>query len=299
MAAFVSVLLLLGLFPSFISIILAETVRKELRTKESIDDNFIQVEQPLQYNRIDPSRVIQLSWRPRVFLYQGFLSNVECDHLISLAKRKQENSAGNDGNFQDDVIAARIEDRMSAWTFLPKENSKPMQILRFGREDAKQKYDYFGNKSMSIQNEPLMATVILYLSDVTHGGQILFPELKDEDSRRKIKIWSDCEKASIIRPIKGNALLFFNTHLNASPDKSSSHVRCPVLEGELWYATKFFNLKPSLNKEIVLYSKESDCIDEDENCPRWASIGECRRNPVFMLGSEDYYGTCRKSCNSC
>ncbi|PWZ57850.1 hypothetical protein Zm00014a_044567 [Zea mays] len=40
----------------------------------------------------DPSRVVQLSWRPRAFLHKGFLSDAECDHLIALAKDKLEKS---------------------------------------------------------------------------------------------------------------------------------------------------------------------------------------------------------------
>lgn len=45
---------------------------------------------------------------------------------------------------------------------------------------------------------------------------------------------------------------------------------------------------------------DSDCSDEDDDsCPKWAAMGECARNPVFMVGSPDYYGTCRKSCNAC
>ncbi|KAL1223258.1 putative prolyl 4-hydroxylase 7 [Cardamine amara subsp. amara] len=40
----------------------------------------------------DPSRVTQLSWTPRAFLYKEFLSNEECDHLINLAKGKLQKS---------------------------------------------------------------------------------------------------------------------------------------------------------------------------------------------------------------
>ena len=114
------------------------------------------------------------------------------------------------------------------------------------------------------------------------------------------KIWSSCTKSSsILRPTKGNAILFFTLHPNATPDKSSSHARCPVLEGEMWYATKLFHIRSISGEKISLEVDGTECTDEDENCPRWAAIGECQRNPVFMIGSPDYYGTCRKSCNAC
>ncbi|XP_028075273.1 probable prolyl 4-hydroxylase 12 isoform X2 [Camellia sinensis] len=185
-------ILLLLAFSCCFSNLYAETVRKELRTKEANQDKIIRLGHSIQSNRIDPSRVIQLSWRPRVFLYRGFLSEEECDRLIFWTKSK-ENSIQNGGDSgkvgtsklprsseisssMNDDIEATIEERISAWTFLPKENSKPFQVLHFGLEDTKEKYDYFGNKSMLALNETLMATVILYLSNVSHGGQILFPE---------------------------------------------------------------------------------------------------------------------------
>ncbi|KAG4130948.1 hypothetical protein ERO13_D09G177000v2 [Gossypium hirsutum] len=188
-----------------------------------------------------------------------------------------------------------IEERISAWTFLPKENSKPLYVQHYGLEETEQNLDYFGNKSTWALSEPLMATVILYLSNVTKGGEILFP-----DSESKSETWSDCTKTSNIqKPVKGNAVLFFTTHLNGSPDSSSPHARCPVLEGEMWFATKFFYLRAVTGETISFDSSRNECSDEDPSCPEWAAVGECQRNPVFMVGSPDYYGTCRKSCNAC
>ncbi|CAN6280932.1 unnamed protein product [Urochloa humidicola] len=90
----------------------------------------------------DPARVTQLSWRPRAFLYSGFLSDSECDHLVNLAKGSMEKSmvADNDsgksvmsqvrtssGTFlakKQDEIVSGIEKRVAAWTFLPEENAE-------------------------------------------------------------------------------------------------------------------------------------------------------------------------------
>ncbi|KAK9292155.1 hypothetical protein L1049_020114 [Liquidambar formosana] len=291
--------------------------RKGLRSKEVIQEAVIQLGRSIQFNRIDPSRVIQLSWQPRsgssyieVFFQMRSVSTLFLWHLA-----RKKSSLGNDGDSENNVmnrpltsledplnkkddIAVRIEERISAWTFLPQENSRPLQVLHYGLEEAKQNYDYFGNKSTLGLSEPLMATVILYLSNVTQGGGILFTNSEYKNPQLGSKIWSDCTESSYaLRPIKGNAILFFTTHPNATPDKSSSHARCPVLEGEMWCATKFFHVR-AVKEEKILFELD-ECTDEDENCPRWASVGECQRNPTYMIGSPDYYGTCRKSCNAC
>ena len=51
-------------------------------------------------------------------------------------------------------------------------------MLRYKHEEAKRRYDYLGNKSAWEVGEPLMATLVLYLSNVSRGGEISFPESK-------------------------------------------------------------------------------------------------------------------------
>lgn len=303
MATDLSVLLVL-VFTCCFSSCFSES-RKELRTKE----NVIQLGHalPVPPNTINPSRVTELSWRPRVFLYKGFLSDEECDHLISLGNHNKEKSSDNNSTKSvglttkldtsleiKDEITARIEERVSAWTFLPKGNGKPLHVLHVGpEEETKENQSYMANTSMP-PGETLQATVVMYLSNVTHGGQILFPQAQSG------KIWRDCMKSSeTTKAIKGNAILFFNLHPNTSLDQSSWHARCPVVEGDMWWATKTFVVK-GIGR--VSERKDDDldlCTDEDENCPQWAAFGECERNPIYMVGTTDYYGTCRKSCNVC
>lgn len=65
----------------------------------------------------------------------------------------------------------------------PSENSRPLQVMHFGIEEVDQNYNYFGNKSTLELAKPLMAIVVLYLSNVTRGGEILFPESEVRDKR--------------------------------------------------------------------------------------------------------------------
>ncbi|XP_022572635.1 probable prolyl 4-hydroxylase 12 isoform X4 [Brassica napus] len=234
-----------------------------------------------------------MATKVRVFLYRGFLSEEECDHLISLRKETSEVKSGDaDGKTQLDPIVAGIEEKISAWTFLPRENSSPIKLRSYTSEKTGKKLDYFGEDSSSVWHESLLATIILYVINTTQGGELLFPnsEVKTKNS------WSDCsETGNILRPVKGNAVLFFTRHLNASLDPRSTHFRCPVLKGELLAATKLIYAKKQARND----EDSGECSDEDENCGQWAELGECKKNPVYMIGSPDYFGTCRKSCNAC
>ncbi|XP_048619592.1 probable prolyl 4-hydroxylase 12 isoform X3 [Brassica napus] len=283
-----------------------------------------------------------MATKVRVFLYRGFLSEEECDHLAKETSEVKSGDGDGDGKTQlsssdhvldvPDPIVAGIEERISAWTFLPRgnlpllfslgralfmsnvcnkfllgqtaclcfsfdahlaENSGPIKVRSYTMEKSDKKLDYFGEESSSVTHESLLATVILYVSNITQGGELLFP-----NSEVKLKrSWSDCsEPGNILRPVKGNAILFFTRHLNATLDQTSTHFRCPVLKGELLVATKLIYAKKQARKDE---EESGECSDEDESCPRWAELGECKKNPVYMIGSPDYFGTCRKSCNAC
>ncbi|CAI0546612.1 unnamed protein product [Linum tenue] len=268
--------------------------RKELRGNADFNhETVIQLRTSTPLNRVDPSRVISLSWRPRSEAIVG-----NGDNSRQTVKKRMLASTKLLPDTDDNVIT-RIEERVAAWTLLPTDNGQSLQVTHYGVEEATaQNLSYFSNQSLSTSKEPLVATLVFYLSNVTHGGQILFP-----NSEEKNKIWIDCTKSSeILRPIKGNAILFFNLHLNTSPDPSSSHSRCPVQDPEMWVATKLFFLRPTIAGNPPPHQSDSssdECSDEDDNCQSWAASGECEKNPIYMIGSDDYFGTCRKSCKVC
>ncbi|KAJ3674578.1 hypothetical protein LUZ60_005194 [Juncus effusus] len=259
----------------------------------------------------DPTKVTQISWKPRAFLYKGFLSDEECDHLIKLAKEKlaksmvADNESGkslmsevrtSSGMFlskKQDKIIARIEERIAAWTFLPEENAESLQILRyqFGQK-YEPHFDYFHDKINQARGGHRLATVLMYLSDVKMGGETIFPNAEGKDLQVKDETWSECAKQGLaVKAIKGDAVLFFSLNIDGTPDPHSLHGSCPVIEGEKWSAPKWIHVGSYDNYKS--YVSPGICSDENVNCAQWALNGECEKNPSYM---NEY---CQRSCRVC
>lgn len=198
-----------------------------------------------------------------------------------------------------DEIVSAIEKRVAAWTFLPEENAESMQVLRY---EIGQKYDahfdYFHDKNNVKHGGQRIATVLMYLTDVKKGGETVFPNAEGSHLQYKDETWSECSRSGLaVKPKKGDALLFFGLHVNATTDTSSLHGSCPVIEGEKWSATKWIHVRSFDNPPNV--RTDAPCSDDNELCPKWAAIGECYKNPTYMVGTKDTLGFCRKSCGLC
>ncbi|XP_078175294.1 putative prolyl 4-hydroxylase 6 isoform X1 [Carex rostrata] len=318
---FLQFLHLFALF-SFLPFSFSSSFSRLIETKGKISnaEHLILLRERMQSVRFNPSKSKQISWHPRVSIYEDFLSDRECEHLISLAHGGIEkplvvDSSASTGmqrtistgkkflvNSEQDEILSKIEERISLWTLLPKDHGGGIQVWHYGVNDSYgPHFDFYENN----EDKPggnRVATVLIYLSNVTRGGETNFP--KSQTTGLKDESFSECASAGYaIKPVKGSAVFFFNLNLDSTPDNSSLHQSCKVLEGAKWSATKYFHTGPTdrrqLTSSLTLTVNKEECSDEDDNCASWAEFGECERNPIFMLGSADYSGACRKSCNAC
>lgn len=259
-------------------------------------------------------KMVTLHEEARIFLFEHFLTDAECDHIIALASSRMERSGVVDqqtgggfiaevrtssGAFLDraeDSIIAGIEKRIARWTLLPVGNGEPMQVLRY---DTDQKYeghfDYFFDEVNTQNGGNRHATVLLYLNDVEEGGETTFPNLPAPRGDNGPG-FSDCARRVLaVRPRKGSAVLFHNIRTDGRIEERSKHSACPVVRGEKWSAPKWIRVGHFTYGD----EKETECVDRHEACPTWAAQGECEKNPKFMMGGGGMKGQCRRSCKRC
>ncbi|MEW5298246.1 MAG: hypothetical protein WDW36_001391 [Sanguina aurantia] len=277
-----------------------------------------------------PKGPIVLSWDPRVFLYRGFLSDEECDHVQSKAKPRLYRSGVADATtgastysdirtssgmffnrFEDDVVRD-VEERLAAWTLLSAENGEGIQVLHY--EDG-QKYDphhdYFSFAAGDDNGGNRCATVLMYLSDVEEGGETVFPKVPVPKNQTSAHFSPCAMKGLAVHPRKGDALLFWSIRPDGTFDPKSLHGSCPVLKGVKWSATKWIHIgryatlgEAEVKVVRVKHVPPSPpptpgCIDRHQLCSHWAESGECTDNAGYMVGTAGAPGDCIMSCHRC
>ncbi len=76
-------------------------------------------------------------------------------------------------------------------------------------------------------------------------------------------------------------------------DPSSLHGSCATTKGEKWSATNWMRVGSFGLSAAAQKAEWGDCINGDDRCGEWSALGECTKNPGYMLA------ICRKSCNAC
>lgn len=192
-----------------------------------------------------------LSLSPNITYIYNFLTDEECDYLISIARPRLETSTvidslsnglkldsgrTSEGCFlsdHDDPIINNIEKRISALVNIPIENGETLHVLRYEKgEEYKPHYDYFsmntiGGAAAYERGGQRIATLIMYLYTPEKGGETIFPLVN-------IKI----------KPTRKNAVLFYNCTSEENVDPLTLHGGAPVIAGVKWIATKWLHPRP-------------------------------------------------------
>jgi len=254
-----------------------------------------------------------LSWDPRAFLYHNFLSKEEAEHLVSLGEPRVTRSTvvgGQNGRVSDirtsfgtfipkkfDKVLEKIEERCAVFSGIPVAHQEQMQLLRY--RDG-QKYSDHTDGLISENGGKRIATILMFLHEPTEGGETSFVlgnplgKVKERIERTKDQ-YSECGyrggKGFAVKPKVGDAILFFSFNEAGITDNNSMHASCPTLGGTKWTATMWIHERPF---DTATWRKP-ECKDYNKECANWAKRGECKNNPIYMLGNE-VVGQCSRSC---
>lgn len=195
--------------------------------------------------------VRDVSVRPRILLFENFITEDECEGIISLAAEKMRPSQVVDPEHGDEVphpdrtsrgthfqrdeipLLTAIEHRVAALTQIPFENGEGLQVLNYGIGQLyRPHWDYFdpaiaGSKPNLARGGQRVATMLMYLNHVEEGGDTSFPNIGLK-----------------VMPRKGSALLFYNVTPDGEPEPLSLHGADPVYKGEKWVMTKWLREAP-------------------------------------------------------
>ena len=216
-----------------------------------LDTRFIGVGNP---------NVEQLSEEPRAYLWRGFLTRDEAEHLVKLGephlKRStvvgaKDDTGEDNGNVDtvrtshgcflpkeyDDVLYS-VERRVEQYSQIPYENQEQLQILRY---NVGQQYKDHMDGLFSDNGGRRIATVLMFLREPDSGGETSFPygnpfpatkqRMAAVQSELSSCGWRDGRGMSV-KPRVGDAILFFSFTKNGDSDPASMHASCPTLGKE-------------------------------------------------------------------
>ena len=186
-----------------------------------------------------------VSVAPKVFIIPDFLSDFEADTLIGIVNKSVKYSTI--GDFEDKVES---ETRTSRNTWIPRRTSALVDTLFRRAADAinvdekllhtnanvediqivhyvnGQKYDSHHDWGVSGYHESRYITMLMYLTDQEGpqaGGETAFPKGGHGGGFK-------------VKPVKGDAVLFYNLLEDGNGDDLALHAALPVWRGEKWLA---------------------------------------------------------------
>jgi prolyl 4-hydroxylase len=181
-------------------------------------------------------------------IIENVLTPEECDTIISIAKKKglEESMVYTDNKKDIYALDKTSRNSKTAWIYdnenpivkkiakkaaelsgLNIDNQEPLQVAHYNKggkfiehhDACSEKND---QKCDKIDINPRRTTLLIYLNDDFEGGETEFTLLGKK-----------------IKPVKGNAIFFWDTYENKEIIQESMHRGNPVLNGEKWICTKW------------------------------------------------------------
>lgn len=188
----------------------------------------------------------QISSNPVIYVFENFLSPIECDHIIACARNNMSRAEvtmdktnaksverTNNVNWiphQQTSMIQSITHRTSELMGIPLAHAEDLQVIHYAEtQEYRPHFDAWdpgtevGKRCMAQGGQRLL-TCLIYLNDVEEGGGTVFPTLDLE-----------------VRAQKGRLVMFHNCHPGTNsihPD--SLHGGMPVVKGEKWACNLWF-----------------------------------------------------------
>lgn len=221
-------------------------------------------------------RVEVISWKPRIVYIHNFLRPNEADYLRMVGGdyfKESETMGTKDSKYgqrtsstiwlnrtqeRNDPVLQDILERIHKTVFVPIEHGEALQIVRYRFQE---KYEFHHDTDRRLAR---IVTFLVYLSDVSEGGQTIFPflpgnntaqttlppplDLKtiDTDGVRPMAEYCLTDQFLAFSPRKGDALFFYSMLPSLQLDELTWHGSCPVRSEsqEKWVAQRWIRAYP-------------------------------------------------------
>lgn len=205
---------------------------------------------------------VEMVWRkPELLIFRNLLSTKEAERIKEIATPKLERATvfnRQTGKLEnadyrvsksawleswDDEVVATVNRRIGAATGLEMDTAEPLQIANYGMAGQYEFHHDFGDPGSPLDLSPngnRVATVLIYLNDVSRGGYTVFTRAK-----------------TYISPTMGDAAFWYNLKRSGEGDYETEHAACPVLCGNKWVANKWLHIRgQEFRRKCSLNSKE-------------------------------------------
>ena len=191
-------------------------------------------------------------WAPRIFHYEGFLTEAECDHLLKVG-----GAAGGGGEPARvqvgrgaDSLVTLLERRIATVAFHPVANSRGFVVTHFeaGQRPADgAEGPGFVQAASVVDRNRMEAVVTLFLQAAEEGGETVFPKVNAPGPGESPAASSaSCASTGLaLKPKRGDALLVYSVDLDNGIEPGAYQIDCPVIKGAKSVATKAIHRAPA------------------------------------------------------